>query len=223
MVKTNIGLAEYAKKALQEKWGYVRGTFGYILTMQLFQEKLKQYPGYVEPFKNFILNNWIGKRTADCVGLIKSYIWHNDGKITYNPATDVNADTMFRLAKKKGTIGTIPEILGLCVYKKGHIGVYIGNGQVIESRGTKYGVVQTPLRGGNANTWTHWLKCPYIEYKEAKKLDWKEIIKKVANNPEQWEKAINAAVNIAKAEGDIGDLEIFKYLPNLIEKIYNRG
>lgn len=56
---------------------------------------------------------------------------------------------------------------------------------------------------------------------EVKVLNWKEIIKKVASNPEQWEKAINTAVNIAKADGYIGDLQIFKFLPDLIEKVYN--
>jgi hypothetical protein len=39
--------------------------------------------------------------------------------------------------------------------------VYIGDGWVIESRGTKYGVVKTRL---NERPWTHWLKCPFIQY-----------------------------------------------------------
>ena len=171
MAKTNVGLVEYAKKALQEKWGYVWGTFGYVLTEALFQEKLKQYPDRIGSFKNFILNNWIGRRVTDCVGLIKSYLWFDDttGKIVYNISTDIGANTAFDKAKEKGPIGTIPEIPGLCVYKKGHIGVYIGNGQVIEAKGTRYGVVQTPLKGNGANAWTHWLECPYIEYVEEPK------------------------------------------------------
>jgi N-acetylmuramoyl-L-alanine amidase len=53
------------------------------------------------------------------------------------------------------------------------------------------------------------------------KLTWQEIIKKVASVPEQWENAITVAVNAAKAEGDLGALEIFKHLPTLIEKVYN--
>lgn len=52
-------------------------------------------------------------------------------------------------------------------------------------------------------------------------MEWKEIVKKVASSPEEWEKAIEAAVNAAKAEGDLGALEIFRFLPQLIEKIYN--
>lgn len=62
-----------------------------------------------------------------------------------------------------------------------------------------------------------------IEYKkEAIWVDWKTILKKVATNPDDWEKGINAAVNAAKANGSLGDLEIFEHLPLLIEKIYNQ-
>ena len=43
----------------------------------------------------------------------------------------------------------------------GHIGVYIGNGEVVEAMGTRYGVVKTKLEGAR---WTHWLKIPYISY-----------------------------------------------------------
>jgi hypothetical protein len=159
----NIGLVEYAKKALQEKWGYVWGTYGKILTESLYSQKLKQYPT-IGNYNTFIKTHWIGRKTADCVGLIKSYYWSQNGEIKYIAATDVSADGMFSRAKEKGTIASMPDIVGLCVWKKGHIGIYIGNGQVIESHGTKYGVIQTTLKGVGATAWTHWLKCPYIEY-----------------------------------------------------------
>jgi hypothetical protein len=164
---TNKGLVEFAKKALAEKWGYVWGTFGLTLTKTLLQQKLNQYPKEVGQYKDFIMANWLNRKTADCIGLIKGYYWSKeDGKILYNPATDVNANQMFNLATAKGTIDTMPEIPGICVYKQGHIGVYIGNGQIIEARGTKEGVIQTPLKGTNSAGWTHWLKCPYIEYEQ---------------------------------------------------------
>lgn len=51
----------------------------------------------------------------------------------------------------------------MAVWHKGHIGIYIGNGQVIEAMNTRNGVVQTSLAGGK---WTHWLKIPYIQYIE---------------------------------------------------------
>ena len=58
---------------------------------------------------------------------------------------------------------TMPEIVGLAVWKQGHIGVYIGNGYVIEAMGTKYGVVKTELAGQG---WEGWCKIPSIHYLE---------------------------------------------------------
>lgn len=222
MALTNIGLVEHAEMALREKWGYVWGTYGNTLTEALFKQKLNQYPEGVGNFEAFIRLHWLNKRTADCVGLIKSFLWWQGNNPSYNAKTDVSADGMYTIAKEKGPISTIPEIPGLCLWKKGHIGIYIGNGQVIEARGTKYGVIQSPLTGSGSAGWTHWLKCPFIEYQEVKKvMNWKEILEKVASNPAQWEKAIETAKKAAKADGNLGDLEIMQFLPELIEKIYN--
>lgn len=44
MSKTNFDLVKQAEKALSEKWGYVWGSWGQILTEKLLQQKLKQYP-----------------------------------------------------------------------------------------------------------------------------------------------------------------------------------
>lgn len=60
-----------------------------------------------------------------------------------------------------GAIKTIPEIPGVLVHRDGHIGIYIGNGEVIESRGTYYGVVKTKLADRG---FTSWCKCAYIDY-----------------------------------------------------------
>lgn len=218
----NLGLVKHMTKALVEKWGYVYGTFGNVLDEKTLKDKMVQYPENVPLYEDFIRKNWLGRRTADCVGVIKSYLWWDGSNAAvYKSSTDVSANGMYSLAKEKGDIVTMPEIPGICVHKTGHIGVYIGGGQVIESHGTKFGVIQTPLKGAGSTSWIHWLKCPFIEYKEEKALNWKDIIGKAASDPDEWEKAIEAAVNAAKAIGDLGELEIFQHLPLLIEKIYN--
>ncbi|AKL94477.1 hypothetical protein CACET_c09700 [Clostridium aceticum] len=162
----NYGLIEHCKKTLEEKWGYVWGTFGQVLTENLLQQKILQYPTNVGSFQEFIRQNWMGKRTADCTGLIKSYLWWNDGNIKYDAATDISANMMYNRATEKGDIRTMPDIPGICVWKDGHIGVYISEGKVIEARGTRQGVIQSSLSGTDSAGWTHWLKCPYIEYIE---------------------------------------------------------
>lgn len=144
---------------------YVWGTYGQVLTRSLYKAKAEQYPDEVGGYADFIEEHWIGGRTADCVGLIKGYGWFNPetGKIEYgtNGMPDIGADTMYANAEESGTIDTIPEIPGLAVWHEGHIGIYIGSGQVIHASGTKVGVIQTPI--GNSG-WTHWLKIPYITY-----------------------------------------------------------
>ncbi len=73
----------------------------------------------------------------------------------------MNATGAYHSAVKKGPIKTMPEIPGLAVWQPGHIGVYIGNGYVIEAQGNSTGVVKTKVSKGR---WTHWLQLPYLEY-----------------------------------------------------------
>ena len=165
--KNNLDLVQFAIEAEEAGWGYVWGTYGKVLTEALFEAKLEQYPDAIGEHEDFIRENWIGRRTADCVGFIKAYGWLNldSHEIEYgtNEMPDIGADSMYANAEEKGSIETIPEIPGLAVWKEGHIGVYIGNGEVIEAMGTRYGVVRTQLANGS---WTDWLKVPYITYIE---------------------------------------------------------
>ena len=163
--KNAADLVTYAINAYESGWGYVWGTFGSVLTEGLFQAKLDQYPDGVGNYEEFIRDNWVGKRTTDCCGLIKGYGWLDPETMSINYGTngmpDLGANQMYYNASESGTIDTIPEIPGLAVWHDGHIGVYIGNGYVIEAMGTKYGVVKTQLEGRG---WTHWLKVEYINY-----------------------------------------------------------
>ena len=163
--KNATDLVTYAIHAWESGWGYVWGTYGSVLTDSLFEYKLEQYPDGVGNYEDFIRENWLGGRTTDCVGLIKGYGWLDAESMSIGYATngmpDYGANQMYYSASESGTIDTIPEIPGLAVWHDGHIGVYIGNGYVIEAMGTKYGVVKTELEGRG---WTHWLKIEYINY-----------------------------------------------------------
>ena len=158
-------LVAYVTHAWESGWGYVWGTFGQTLTESLLESKIRQYPDGVGSYESVIRSKWLGGRTADCVGLIKGYGWLDTDSMSIRYGTngmpDIGADAMYRNAAVKGPIGTIPEIPGLAVWKSGHIGVYIGSGEVIEAMGTNYGVVKTQLTDRN---WTAWLEIPYIQY-----------------------------------------------------------
>lgn len=167
--KNNLDLVKWAKHAQEKGWGYVWGSHGNLLDKVELERLESVFGSHVTNYDDFIRHNWLGKRTADCVGLIKGYGWYDteSGKIIVgsNDMKDVTADGMFSAATEKGTIDTIPEIPGLAVWHEGHIGIYIGDGEVIEAMGTQYGVVKTQLKNGR---WTHWLKVPYIQYTDKK-------------------------------------------------------
>lgn len=170
--KNNLDLVKWSEFAADKGWGYVYGTYGTVLDTSLFESKIQQYPDEVGGHQDFIKENWLGKRTADCVGLIKGYSWYDvQGQTTIlvsNGMSDIGADTMYENATEKGTIDTIPETLGLAVWKEGHIGVYIGEGKVVEAFGTTTGVIRSELSNGG---WTHWLKIPYITYLEQEAIE----------------------------------------------------
>ena len=164
MTKTNNGLVEYAHKQLGNPYWY--GTFGNTATQALLTTKRKQYPAYYDQSKyNVKFTSQFGLRVHDCVGLIKGYLWSETPTSTpkYNSAQDVSANGMRGKCKESGKIGTLPELPGVLVFMDGHVGVYVGGGEVIEARGHDYGVVKTRLKD---RPWTSWGKCPWIEYKK---------------------------------------------------------
>lgn len=193
--KTAIGLVEYAKAMLGKPYWY--GAFGNTSTEELYNTKRKQYPKYYTA-RDFVKQ--YNQRVHDCVGLIKGYLWSETTTSTpkYNASQDKSADGMYSASKEKGSIDTIPEIVGLLVWRKGHIGVYIGNGYVIEARGHSYGVVKTRLKDRN---FTNWCKCPYITYETTVKTKNKKTVEQLAKEVIQgkWGTGINRKNRLEKA------------------------
>lgn len=170
MAKTNTGLVAYAKAQLGRPYWY--GCFGQTSTPALYTSKKKQYPQqYQWPCSNNQSGTspakQLGVKVHDCVGLIKGYLWCSsaEGAPTYKASQDVSANGMLSVCKKKGKIGTMPDVPGVLVFLPGHVGVYIGGGYVIEAKGHRYGVVKTALKGRG---WTDWGYCPWITYEEKK-------------------------------------------------------
>lgn len=165
--KNNLDLVKWAQMAYDNKWGYVWGSHGNVLTANELKRLEKTFGSHVTDKEEYIKSHWLGRRTSDCVGLIKGYGWYDEtsGTIKYgtNGMKDVTADGMFNAAVEKGPISTMPDIPGIAVWHQGHIGVYIGNGYVIHAANTYDGVIKTPI---TSSGWTHWLKVPYINYIE---------------------------------------------------------
>lgn len=160
--KTNVGLVEYCIAQLGRPYWY--GTFGRKGSEAIYDYNRKRYP---KMYTDTDYPSQYGIKVHDCIGLIKGYMWckgPDDPSPVYkdNNFPDLSADGFYNHCKRKSAdISTLPEIPGILVFSKGHVGVYIGNGEVIEARGHKYGVVKTKLKN---RPWRKWAYVEEIEY-----------------------------------------------------------
>lgn len=160
MTKTNTGLVEYALTQLGKPYWW--GTFGQTASAALLAQKRTQYPEY---YTAGDFESQFGKRVHDCVGLIKGYLWCDtpDGEPIYKASQDVAVSGLFMACPESGSIGTMPDIPGVCVFMRdmSHVGVYVGGGDVVEATGHARGVVKTKLAGRG---WALWGKPRWISY-----------------------------------------------------------
>lgn len=177
---TNDRLVAFCKAMLGQPYWY--GTAVYKCTNSLLTRKTKQYPSHYGSNRTAQYKQNIAKKQvcADCIGLIKGFAWTNGGvgviesigtdktytsKYGGNGCPDKSANGMFTYAKDKGaawgTMDSMPELPGIAVRYDGHVGVYIGDGYVIEERGFAYGCVKTRLKD---RKWTNWYQFPFISY-----------------------------------------------------------
>ena len=176
--KSAAGLVAWAEEAYQNGWVYWYGTCGYECTTSLLNRKTNQYPSHYTDKRRAKYERHIaeGKVCADCIGLFKSYAWDEDGDIETresdygsNAQPDKGAKQTLNACKVKGNINTIPEIPGLAVWTKtgGHIGLYVGNGEVIELRGYDYGCQRNKLSDRAFVTWGLYPYATYTAEQEA--------------------------------------------------------
>lgn len=164
-MKSSSWLVTYARVQVGKPYWF--GTFGQTGSAALHQSKKKQYPSQ---YTASDFPSQYGKRVHDCAGLVKGALWseHIDSVPVYKASEDYSANKFYTKATAKGPIITMPDIPGILVFKgtdkqKNHIGVYIGNGRVIEAKGHKYGVVESSISSG----WKYWGKCNLFSYEEA--------------------------------------------------------
>lgn len=89
--------------------------FGQVASQSLLEQKKKQYP---TQYTATDFKSQFGKRVHDCVGLIKGYLWTDNGKLTYNPSQDKDVSGFYQNCNEIGNITNIPEIQGLLVFMK---------------------------------------------------------------------------------------------------------
>jgi hypothetical protein len=181
MMKTKDFIQKLMCIVTSFKTVYMWGVFGAPVTEYLIATKSKQYPEWYNAKRQAAFRKLIGKGYFgfDCVNTIKGILWgwngnplkgHGGGVYASNGVPDVSADGM--LTKLTGVSTDFSNIVeGEAVWTKGHIGVYIGNGKVIECTPSWKNNVQMtaclnvgPIIGMNGRRWLKHGKLPYIEY-----------------------------------------------------------
>lgn len=195
MIKNANGLVRYALGQLGKPYWY--GTFGQAASNALYDQKKRQYPNYYKW-------DYAGEtgKVHDCIGLIKGYLWcdsPDDNTPVYDATQDLSANRMRSACTAKGEMASMPDVPGVLVFMNRHVGVYIGNGEVIEARGHAYGVVKTKL---TERPWTSWGCCPYISYEVAESVE-------STYTQEQFVRDVQAAIG-AKVDGKAGPETISK-------------
>ena len=152
------------KYALENSWGYIYGTAGIKWTearqKSTTNDMAKKYGA-----------QWVGHYVADCSGLF-TWAFKELGGSMYH-----GSDTMFRKyttssgALKDGRRTDGQELLpgtAVFVYKEadgkyGHVGLYIGNGDVIEAANTQKGVIKSKV---SDKKWEYWGVLKGMDFKE---------------------------------------------------------
>lgn len=170
------------QKALNSNTVYALGMFGQVINDSIITYKTKQYPSFYTSARVAQLNSLKGKNYFgfDCVCLIKAVLWGWEGnladsnggaKYASNGVPDIGTETIITKCTNVST--DFSKIVpGALVWMKGHVGIYIGNGQCIECTTSWTGkVLQSALKNNGVKgqferAWTKWGLLPYVDYSD---------------------------------------------------------
>lgn len=151
---------------LDNAWGYIWGKCGILWTaarQKALEAKYKADPAKYADYKMAVLYGarWIGHFVADCANLLR---WcakkSGDDKVHSGSNLIWDCDLSAKGSLKDGKRTDGQELKpGTFVFtgdsfdKHGHVGGYIGNGEVIEDAETKKGVIKSKITD---KKWTWW-------------------------------------------------------------------
>ena len=159
MIKASDLVAKF-KYALDNKWGYIWGKSGQVWTQRdqanASREMTVKYGA-----------KWIGHVVADCSGLFRWAYKQFGLEIAHGSNLIYNGHCKARGRFAKGKRSDGEELkVGTALFTgtdgdRGHIGLYIGGGKVIEAAGTQQGVIMSESSAGK---WTWWGELTLVDY-----------------------------------------------------------
>lgn len=159
-------LIDKAKYALNNHWGYIWGAHGEMWT------QAKQNAATRDNTKKYGAR-WIGHNVTDCSGLfywaykeLGGYIYHGSNTMYKSYCTEHG--TLVNGCRSDGKDLKPGCAVFMWNTSNGwhHVGMYIGNGRVIEARGTIAGVIESSV-----SEWSHWGELKNTNYNVAEEPD----------------------------------------------------
>lgn len=143
------------RQALAEKWGYIWDCRGQVWTQAMQDKATREMTVQYG-------QRWVGRRVADCSGL---FVWAYDklGLDIFHGSNTIYNKHTIKVGMLYGEVEILP---GTAVFqvkegRRTHIGLYVGDGKVIESHGTRSGVIESDL-----SDWDEWGLLAEVDYSE---------------------------------------------------------
>ena len=158
--------------ALDNHWGYIYGKTHEMWTAEKQAEYRRDYESNPTKYADRkisaeIGDKWIGHYVTDCSGLF-SWAFKELGGQMYHGSNTMYNDWCVSQGKLKNGKRTDGKELkpGTAVFtgdekKHNHVGLYVGDGTVIEAQGTNAGVTTTKITNSK---WTYWGELKGVNY-----------------------------------------------------------
>lgn len=181
-IKTADLIAKF-QYAIDNNWGYVLGAWHTMWTQALQNQKVQYMinnygsnwkttgKGDKQYYNALNCGKWIGHWVTDCSGLfywafkeLGGYMYHGSNTMWKSYCTNKG-----KLSKGKRTDGQeLKPGSAVFVCKDGsnrsHVGLYIGNGKVIEAAGQSSGVIYSEITNSK---WAEWAELKGVDYSSA--------------------------------------------------------
>ena len=154
--------------AYDNKWGYIWGTAGVKWT-QARQDALEKTTDSNRAQGRKYGSKWIGHMVADCSGLFSwafaklgGYMYHGSNTMWDKYCTDKgDLKDGKRTDGKELLPGTAVFCYNASKKNRGHVGLYVGNGWVIEDASTTQGVIRSKITNSK---WVEWGELKGVDY-----------------------------------------------------------
>ena len=158
------------RQSVAEDWGYIYGMKHVMWTQARQNNYIAAYQGKDSSRQNSCRYGakWIGHIVTDCSGLFAWWIEQLGGAIAHGSNSIYDRYCSAKGTLKNGKKSNGQELLpGTAVFttgsdgRHGHIGLYVGNGQVIEAHGAKEGVIVSKVTD---KSWKAWGELKMVAY-----------------------------------------------------------